>query len=331
MKKQSSFISLILLFALSACSEQVQEKMAKKVVEKSIDAVTGFETKILDPNTPMPEQPPAPNFLIDEEIKNKIAENQEYINSKIVKKDGETVYYFQEEKQKDDKTIYTLTDDKNQAKYYRVVLGKTAENYCVVQDFYTNGEKRREPYIIVDTDCTQFSDKDNTYINQIRDYLTLVSYRPQEKIKSITLVNHQNKTVTSYFYSSSNEKNSLMVHNDFNANKMQMFFFNNKKEIQNTNIFSFNDKQMIEYIGIANVPYKEDKNETSVELARTYTNIDLANYTVEVTYWNKKDNGDKSVTKITMTNTKMDIDSMMNFLKSQHQNFIKTKKLIDKK
>ena len=136
MKKQSSFISLILLFALSACSEQVQEKMAKKVVEKSIDAVTGFETKILDPNTPMPEQPPAPNFLIDEEIKNKIAENQEYINSKIVKKDGETIYYFQEEKQKDDKTIYTLTDDKNQAKYYRVVLGKTAENYCVVQDLY---------------------------------------------------------------------------------------------------------------------------------------------------------------------------------------------------
>ena len=158
----------------------------------------GYDVEVLDPNTPLPEKPTIPNFPTDEEVQNKIAKNQEYINSKIVKKDGKMIYYFQEEKQKDDKTTYTLTNDKNQAKYYRVILGKTAENYCAVQDFYANSEKRREQYIIMDTDCTQFSNSITP--NQIIDYLTLVSYRPQEKIQHIDILDIKNKTRNIYTY-----------------------------------------------------------------------------------------------------------------------------------
>ena len=338
MKKQLSFLCVILAFVLSACSEQVQEKFVQKTAEKVIKSLTGIDVEVIDPNTPLPEQPSVPNFLTDEEIKNKMAENQEYINRKIIQKDGKTIYYFQEEKQENNKTIYTLTDDKNNAKYYRIILGKTAENYCAVQDFYINGEKRREPYIMVDTDCTQFSDKDNPHLtNQIKDYLTLVSYRPQEKIQSVNLVNRQNKTVTFYYYSTPNKENIndehwyalMIVHNDFNENKRQIFFINNKQEIHDTVIDHFNEQQIIERIVIANIPYKEDKNETSVELARQYTNIDLEHSTFEVTGWRKEDSGEKSVTKGKVTNSKMDIDNTLNHFKKQHKNAMRAKKLID--
>lgn len=318
MKNQLNFIALIFAFALTACNQEQSENFVKKAGNIMMK-VGGYDVKVLDPNTPLPEKPTIPNFPTDEEVQNKIKENQEYINRKIVKKDGKTIYYFQEAKQKNDKTIYTLTDDKNQAKYYRVILGKTAENYCAVQDFYANGEKRREQYIIMDTDCTQFSNSLTT--NPIRDYLTLVWYRPQEKIQYVDIVDIQNKTRNIYTYSDK-EKNTSpsIISDDFNLNKRQFFWFDMNNENPDIYIFIFNEQQLIEKTTIYSRP---DFN--NYTLAERSTNFNFDNFSYDNEQWWKNDEGIRTVVQSHFKG-----EEYRKQFAEPYQSIMKSKKLIDR-
>ena len=51
-------------------------------------------------NKPMPQKPQRPEFPTDEEIQTKIAQNAQYLNSKITQKDGKTTYYFKKRRKK---------------------------------------------------------------------------------------------------------------------------------------------------------------------------------------------------------------------------------------
>ncbi|MBR6026818.1 MAG: hypothetical protein IK065_04390 [Neisseriaceae bacterium] len=342
MKKQFSFIALILSLTLTACSESTYQKVEEKIGEKVANSIlkdAGVQMEIMDSKTPLPEQPPILTWLSDEEIKNKIAENQAYINSKIVEPDGQTIYYFQKEEQ-DKKTVYKQTDDKNNAQYYRVVLGKTAEKHCAVQDFYANGEKRTEAYIIVETDCTQFSNNHGVATRQERNYLTHASYRPQEQLEKLTVVDVKNKTVDSYVNSNPDNKDAdeknwtaqLIIHYDYNLNQQQAFFFNKNKEIKDTLIRNFNQQQITEQTYIYNIPEKEDEKDTSVELASKKTNIDFEKSTFETIKWEKKDSGKNSVikSKLKVMQQNDNQDKALKNFKNNYQNFIRVKRLIEK-
>lgn len=107
MKRTFSVIALVLAFSLTACSKEEVTKNYYNIKQK-IERKDGRAIILPPPIAPQP-----PEFPKDAEIQAKIAENLAYINSKIVEKDGKTIYYFIEQKDKDGKNTYPLTDDKS--------------------------------------------------------------------------------------------------------------------------------------------------------------------------------------------------------------------------
>ena len=184
---------------------------------------------------PMPEKPLPPEFPTNEEIQAKIAQNLQYLNNKISQKDGKTTLYF-----KGKKGDYEQTDNPQEAEYYRLILGKTADNACVAQDFYINGTKKSEAYAVLDYQkCV------SKWIlnNNETDYLTRTKYNKNEtteivdidrqnKIRRLFLLNTKNstplfigldnitlKTRTVFFIDDNN-----VVHADFNKQTMTTFY-----------------------------------------------------------------------------------------------------------
>ena len=215
----------------------------------------------------------------------KIIENQNFIDSQIVKKDGKTVYYFIEEKDKDGNFIYHLTDDKNKATHYREILGTTIDGFCAVQDFYGNGQKQGEPFIERDIEfcnnmetnyntnsladifysdngnisliielkngkCYRFWYSDNKQIDQIQEIDT-----KQEKVTSYPSVN-RNKTYSVLIYSLQNKqlqdfygfwRNGVIEHDDF-KNKNQIIWADN--ELKNlAGIAKLDEERIAEFNG----------------------------------------------------------------------------------
>ncbi|MBP5789082.1 MAG: hypothetical protein J6W29_02480, partial [Neisseriaceae bacterium] len=130
---KNTFILITMLLTITACSKEQISENYDRVRGNLYIKTEGKEDnmKFLNPNTPLPEKPQITlNFLTDKEIADKISENNRYIENKIVHKDGKTIYYFKKEKNKNDEIIYSLTNDKQTAQFYRVVLGKTVENHC---------------------------------------------------------------------------------------------------------------------------------------------------------------------------------------------------------
>lgn len=103
----------------------------------------------------MPTAPEVRDF--QEVMEEKIEENKKYIEAQIVKKDGKTIYFF-DKKNKENK--HPKTNEKVADGYYRVILGTTAEDNCVIQDFYANNDKKQcEPIIVAKEDCDIFDSK----------------------------------------------------------------------------------------------------------------------------------------------------------------------------
>lgn len=190
MKQISIVFCVVFSLFVTACSKEEVVTDANNVWQK-------FQEKII--NT-FPQEPQKPVVLTNEEIQSKIIENQEFIKSKIVKEDGKTIYYFIQEKNKDDNITYHLTDDKNKATEYRVILGTTIEGFCAVQDFYANGQKRQEPFIITEkNDCQSLGRKFNEL------YLTKIFYNDNGNI-GLVQFNEKEK-----FYEFLYDKNSKQI------------------------------------------------------------------------------------------------------------------------
>ena len=130
--KNKWIISLlaIALFSVTACST-TETPTTQSVSQK--EAVP-----------PMPQVPVLQSFA--EMAPKEIETNRQYVASQIVKKDGKTKYFFNQDKD--------LVKKKVANGYYRVVLGKTAAGNCAVQDFYADtNTKKSEPFIVAKKDC----------------------------------------------------------------------------------------------------------------------------------------------------------------------------------
>lgn len=311
--KKTFFLITTIALALSACSEEQGNKIKYKLT-------TGNNLKILPSDTPLPETPKMEVlFPTEEELANKIAENKQYINNKITQKDGKTIHYFT----RNDKNEYYL-EDKTKAKFYRVVLGKTAENHCAVQDFYINGKKYTEEYIVLDTNCAKDIKKSRMYnINTnflMRNFSTFVQYTENGNVFNVLILNRQNRTANFFIR---NEKVAdkiikeriadIAINFDLNLNQNSTYF----KDPSSFNVFKFNDHlQTISMTDVASKPiasmYDIDKDE-NVSLQQYYgipfndgeklkatriTCFDFDNNNHTFEYWAVSDNGKTVVRQV---------------------------------
>lgn len=240
MKRTFSVIALVLAFSLTACSEEETRKNIFNIQQK----MAGKDGRAII--LPPPVAPQPPEFPRDTEIQAKIAENLAYINSKIVEKDGKTTYYFVEQKDKDGKNTYPLTDDKSKADYYRVILGKTADGYCAVHDFYANGNKQKEPFIEQDINyCNRFdSDKP-------QDSLIAVYYDKEQKITGFYHFDTTNKQLFSFSYDNGN-KDSVDIYDLSDNSKLTEFHFNKKSGYKSAiSIIEFNGEEIVKNISFS--------------------------------------------------------------------------------
>lgn len=185
---------------------------------------------------PMPEKPQRPEFPTNEEIQAKIAQNLQYLNNKISQKDGKTTLYF-----KGKKGDYEQTDNPQEAEYYRLILGKTADNACVAQDFYINGTKKSEAYAVLDYQkCVSKWGLGR----EKQDYSTFLQYDEQGTTTLIYDFDRPNKIMRTFLFNTKNSTPSVIgldnitlktrtvffidendiVHADFNKQTMTTFF-----------------------------------------------------------------------------------------------------------
>ena len=244
MKRTFSVIALVLAFSLTACSKEETTKNIYNIQQK----MAGKDGRAII--LPPPVAPQPPEFPKDAEIQAKIAENLAYINSKIVEKDGKTTYYFVEQKDIDGKNIYPLTDDKNKADYYRVILGKTKEGYCAVQDFYANGNKQMEPFIEPDINyCNRFDGG-----NKPNDSLITVYYDTKGKIRDFVLFDVQAKKRFVFRYDENGKKTLVRIFDisEPSNKKLTEFYFNEKgrpdKYKSSISIIEFNGEEIVKSI-----------------------------------------------------------------------------------
>ena len=297
---KNTFILITMLLTITACSkEQISENYDRVRGNLYIKTEKKENMEFLNPNTPLPEKPQITiNFITDKETANKVAENNQYIENKIIQKDGSTIYYFTKEKDKNDKTIYSLTKDKQTAQFYRIVLGKTAENHCVVQDFYINDKKRTEKHIILDTDCTKHLSTNSN-----------VSSR-------------KNKIRNMYFYKDGKE--DMIIHFDFNLNQQLTLFFDLDKENPDITIRKFNEQQLF-YAAEIRYHLVNDFFKSWKTKAIEWKNIDLNNNAYSYVFWGIH-NSKKTRVVFKYSGKK---EEQINSFKEKYQQFINSKKMID--
>lgn len=246
MKRTFSVIALILAFSLTACSKEETTKNIYNIQQK----MAGKDGRAII--LPPPVAPQPPEFPRDAEIQAKIAENLAYINSKIVEKDGKTTYYFAKQKDQDGKYTYPLTDDKSKADYYRVILGKTVEGFCAVQDFHANGNKETEPFIVQDINyCNRFDGS----TQKPNDRLITVYYDTKGKMRNFDffVFDAQAKKHFVFGYDENSGKSLVRIFDisEPSNKKITEFDFNRKESDRYKSaisIFEFNGKEMVKNI-----------------------------------------------------------------------------------
>lgn len=239
MKQISVVFCVVFSLFVTACSKEEVVTDTNNVLAK----ISGKDYQYI--HQERPQEPQKPAILTNEEIQAKIIENQEFIKSKIVKEDGKTVYYFIKEKDKDGNINYHLTDDKNKATDYRVILGTTIEGFCAVQDFYANGQKRKEPLIITEkNDCQSLGRKFNElYLTKIfynkNGNIGLLEFNEQEKFYQFLYNNDKNNNKV-FLISEIDMKQSKLTdfaeHPDDNP-KIGVFVFDENKQVKD--IYAF--------------------------------------------------------------------------------------------
>lgn len=91
------------------------------------------------------------SFSIALEVKLNAAQQR----SSVAQKDGMTIYYFAPDS---DGQAFATVPEKEQARYSRLVLGRTAQGACVVQDFFAaTGRVHTEPFAAAGGECGSFT------------------------------------------------------------------------------------------------------------------------------------------------------------------------------
>ena len=141
MRRFVPIIAIFLSLTFTACSKED----AKRKTAEAIATGMGKYRDTFKKDEQIP--PPAMPEIISElpVTQQEIADNRQYINSRIHETDGKTKIYFTE---KDDK--FSVVNRAEDAQYYRLILGKTADERYAVADFYINGKPHKEPLIIRD-------------------------------------------------------------------------------------------------------------------------------------------------------------------------------------
>ena len=141
MRQFVPIIAIFLSFTLTACSKEDAERKAADVITTGM----GQYREVFKKDEQIP--PPAMPEIISElpVTLQEIADNRQYINSRIHEIDGKTKIYFAK---KDGK--FSVVNRPEDAQYYRLILGKTADGHYAVADFYINGKPHKEPLIIRD-------------------------------------------------------------------------------------------------------------------------------------------------------------------------------------
>ena len=248
------------------------------VMEKDTDKGQQYMTQ------ERPKEPKKPAVPTDDEIQKKIIENQEYIDSQIVKKDGKTIYYFTQER--------NLSNNKANAQYYRIILGTTAKGYCAVQDFYSNGNKKREPFIItVAEDCSSLKgfSTDELFKTKITYHddgdMGVIIYNQQEKFYIFLSKDHhiyqineidvaQQKRIEHYIdnkeYIFGNEMPNSIIYSFSNKQIQDIYMFGIDGKKDYTSHHDFNNKRLL-------VWESQNNEQTNLAEIRKYDEQDFAN------------------------------------------------------
>lgn len=207
----------------------------------SLSSFSLAKTEPVLPDIEMPKQ-----FSIQKEIE----KNNQNVLSKITKKDGKTIYYFGKE---NDKNEVSLVSNKENATYYRIILGTTDNGKCVAQDFFAKtNTKQSELGIFQNEDCKSFSVFYNAnfaydeygnlidiYLFDIKNKILTLYYYTKEYgffIERIIKIDFSNSSKTTY-YRQTREVNQLgtdkqiKYKNNDEFIKEKFMFDNNKNEI----------------------------------------------------------------------------------------------------
>lgn len=86
---------------------------------------------------PPPTKPERINYSA---INKELRQIENRLKAKITEPDNQTIYYFSEEQDENGKPFVTLTINKEKAKYYRKIFGRTVNGECIFQGFYVEND-----------------------------------------------------------------------------------------------------------------------------------------------------------------------------------------------
>ncbi|MBQ9258772.1 MAG: hypothetical protein IJ187_02815 [Neisseriaceae bacterium] len=166
-----SSLLLAVLVSVSACSTTKQVNSQDKTQPQA--------------NIQQAQPPKIPVIPSAKEVAQKeIESNRKYVESQIVKKDGKTTYFYDKE--------FNRVKRKTADGFYRVVLGKTADGNCIIQDFYAKTNKKQsEPAIYAQGNCDSGAAEDiydGAFISYDENQLIRDTFYRFRKGKMITAI-----------------------------------------------------------------------------------------------------------------------------------------------
>lgn len=148
MKNFFSTIIMLLIasISLTACSKEQTEKALQKLAKKSAERAI---EKLPKHNEPIPEQPqitPPSELSLAE-----IDKNVQAVTTQIIERSDKLIYFSKIEQENGDRE---LVENKEDSEYYRTILGNTTDGNCIIQDFYSENDKKQiEPMIVLQSQC----------------------------------------------------------------------------------------------------------------------------------------------------------------------------------
>lgn len=169
-----SSLLLAVLVSVSACSTTKQVNSQDKTQPQA--------------NIQQAQPPKIPVIPSAKEVAQKeIESNRKYVESQIVKKDGKTTYFYDKE--------FNRVKRKTADGFYRVVLGKTADGNCIIQDFYAKTNKKQsEPAIYAQGNCDSGAAEDiydGAFISYDENQLIRDTFFRFRKGKMITAIDDE--------------------------------------------------------------------------------------------------------------------------------------------
>lgn len=148
--KLKTLVALTAVMAVSSCAAFKKESEQDKANKEMIAALE----KMPKHNEAEPPYPAVPS--LSQILPNEVAKNRANIQSQIAQADGKTRVYFS--KKADAKQNRSVVKSKSASEYYRIILGKTQQGDCAIQDFYSETDQpQNEPVVVKKSDCKKWN------------------------------------------------------------------------------------------------------------------------------------------------------------------------------